>query len=426
MNKYMPLFQNRSFAFLTIGQIISLLGSTIQRFALSLYVLGLTGSGTIFASVLAMSLIPSILLGPVAGVIADRFNRRTIMIVLDVLSAIVVGVMLLLSANDSLNMPAIYVSVMLLAIFTTVYQPTVRAMVPSLVPKEQLMEANALNTLITTTSNLSGPVLAGLIYSMMGMNVILLINGLSFLLAGILSMCIVIEFVKRQHSGNIFKTFASDLGQGFRFVRNDQLLWKTLLALLVVNLFLGPIFTVGIAYITKITLQVSDQMYGLCEGLVLAGSLMAPFLIGKFTKNMDRARIFFSIIGLSGIFLFLASASINPLFTGMFSSSIVPFWFFTACGFSIFAIGAVFNIVIGTMVQQNTPGELLGRVMSLVVTLATATAPLGQMIFGVLFDQFKHSSYLPVLISSIVIVSLSIYLRVSMAGVKEGEKAVAS
>ncbi len=418
------IFSNKSFTLLIIGQIISLLGSIVQRFALSLYVLATTGSGTMFASVLAISLIPTILLGPVAGVIADRYNKRNIMVILDILSAIVVGGMIFLAMDGGLSMTAIYACALLLSVFTAFYEPTVQASIPALVKggEDQLLQANSLNSIIMTLSNLIGPVIAGVLYASMGLEAILLINAISFLAVAFLEMFMVIPQAKLEQSGSILKDFTNDFSQGYNYLRSDKYLHKLLTATLVANVFIAPIFTVGVAYVTKMTLKVSDQMYGLSEGIIMAGSLMAPIIVGLFTKKLDVKNTFFYAIMLSGLFLTTAGAVIWPAFASQFGTATVPFWLFTASGFGIVAVITTFNIVGITMVQNDTPGEMLGRVMSLITSLVMAATPLGQMMFGVLFDRYADNSQIPLLIAAAVTILLAVYVRISMSGYQAKER----
>ncbi|AIG26683.1 MFS transporter [Brevibacillus laterosporus] len=416
MGEMKSLFTNKNFTLLMIGQVISFTGSIIQRFALSLYVLGITGSGTLFASVLVMSLIPTILLGPIAGVFADRFSRRNIMIVLDILCAIIVGVMLLLSKNGLLDLPAIYIGVILLSVFTAFYEPAVQASIPSLVEEKQLLNANSLNSLFMTLANMTGPILAGILYGTFGLDALLLINGISFLLAAILEMFMVIPQTIRDKSSSIVSDFGNDLKEGLKFVGKSQYLGKLIFATLIANVFISPIFTVGIAYITKINLKMSDQMYGLSEGVIMAGSLMAPIALSLLTKKLTVKNAFVSMLFLSGIFLLATSGSILPSFTSIFTDATIPFWIFTTCGFGIMASITILSIVGMTMLQNDTPNEMLGRVMALVTSMTMAAIPLGQLMYGLLFDRFSDSSYIPMVLSAIVSVILSLYIKFALAG----------
>ena len=130
---------HKNFNLLVIGQIISLFGSSIQRFALSLYLLDLTGSASIFASILAISMIPVVLVSPVAGILADRGNKKHLMILLDVISAalLVIYATILLNGNDQVWIVAIVMIV--LSTISTIYQPVVNTCIPVVVAKDHLV-----------------------------------------------------------------------------------------------------------------------------------------------------------------------------------------------------------------------------------------------------------------------------------------------
>ena len=152
----------RDFTMVVIGQIISLFGNAILRFALSLYVLSLTGSAAVFGGILALSMIPTVLLSPIGGVLADRLPRQRIMVVLDfVTCGFILGYDFLFAASGSLA--AITVFLVLLSLIQAVYQPSVQASVPSLVPEESLMAANGVVMQVQALASLLGPILGGVL-----------------------------------------------------------------------------------------------------------------------------------------------------------------------------------------------------------------------------------------------------------------------
>ena len=164
-NKQSKLY-NKNFSILIVGQIISLFGSAIQRFALSLYLLDLTGSASIFATILALSVIPIIILSPFAGVMADRFNKRNIMVALDTLSGIIIVIygVILFTGNDHYIIVA--VMMLLLSGISTLYQPSVTASIPVIVGDEHLMKANGMVYQVSSLSNFLGPIIAGILYGL--------------------------------------------------------------------------------------------------------------------------------------------------------------------------------------------------------------------------------------------------------------------
>ena len=134
---------NRNFILMIIGQIISLFGNAILRFSLSLYVLQVTGSASIFATILAVSILPTILLSPFGGILADRVSRRSIMFSLDFLTSFLIfGFSMVSTRGFSIVLVAILM--ISLSIIQAFYQPSVQASIPLLVSENQLMQANGL------------------------------------------------------------------------------------------------------------------------------------------------------------------------------------------------------------------------------------------------------------------------------------------
>ena len=156
------LFQ-KDFCMVVIGQIISLFGNVILRYALPLYILNKTHSAVLFGTVIACSFIPMILLSPVGGIVADRVNKRNIMVFLDFLTA---GLLILFSISIGHVDMVVSFLIMLMCLYGIqgAYQPTVQASIPVLVSREQLMPANAVINLVGSLANLVGPVVGGTLF----------------------------------------------------------------------------------------------------------------------------------------------------------------------------------------------------------------------------------------------------------------------
>ncbi|WP_461612245.1 MFS transporter [Clostridium sp. Marseille-QA1073] len=159
--KIEPL-EDKDFLLLMLGKLVSLIGSQMQSFALSLYVLKITGSATKFASVLAIALIPQLIFGPIAGVIADWFDRKKIIVLLDMLNGIMIGIFAIIyKINGGLSLLHIYVIVILMSIISTLFNPAINTVIPTLVKKEELVDANGINSFIMNLGNFIAPLLAG-------------------------------------------------------------------------------------------------------------------------------------------------------------------------------------------------------------------------------------------------------------------------
>ena len=139
---------SRDFTLVVIGQIISLFGNAALRFALPLYLLNQTGSSALYGTVMACAFIPSILLSPVGGMVADRVNKRNVMVILDFFTAaLVLGFCLLMDGADLVML--LTATLMILYGIAGAYQPSVQASIPVLVGADRMMEANSIVNMIS-------------------------------------------------------------------------------------------------------------------------------------------------------------------------------------------------------------------------------------------------------------------------------------
>ena len=192
--------KNKNFIIIVIGQIISLFGNAIQRFSMSLYLLEFTGSTAAFARILAISTIPYILFAPIAGRLSDNINRKKIMVYLDLVCSILIGgyAIILLRGHDH---ELIVAGVMfILSICATLYAPAVTSSIPQIVEEEKLTSANGIINQVGSIVNFAGPILAGLLYGLLGIKVIVIINAVSFLISAIMEMFLDIPDVKDNKS----------------------------------------------------------------------------------------------------------------------------------------------------------------------------------------------------------------------------------
>ncbi len=209
----------KDFTLVVIGQIISLFGNATIRFALPLYLLNLTGSSALYGTVMAFAFIPTILLSPIGGIVADRINKRNIMVILDFFTAAVILTFSLLMNGVSL-IPLLTVTLMFLYGIAGAYQPSVQASIPALVSHENFMAANSIINAISSFASLTGPVFGGILYSAYGLRPILWVCMVCFTLSAIMEIFIKIPFQKQTSKGGIWKTAGTDFAESIRFIRN--------------------------------------------------------------------------------------------------------------------------------------------------------------------------------------------------------------
>ncbi len=211
----------KNFILIVIGQIISLFGNAILRFALPLYLLNETNSAMLFGLVSACSFIPMILLSPIGGMIADRINKRNIMVALDFLTAIITLLFTLYFSQINLTV-IILVMLTLLYGIQAAYQPAVQASIPLLMSKENLIKGNAIINLVSSLASLSGPIAGGAVFGFFGIYPILYISIPCFVFSAIMELFIKIPYKQRTASTSIIATFKMDLKESLDFIRNER------------------------------------------------------------------------------------------------------------------------------------------------------------------------------------------------------------
>ncbi len=225
------LLKNKNYMLVVLGNFVSLLGSNIQQFVLSLYVLALTGSATLFASMLAISILPRIILSPIAGVFGDWFNKKKSIVILDIVNAIVIaGFAVMLFYNEVLTIGWIYLLIVLLEITEIFFHSSMSAVIPSIVEKDQLLEANSLRTMVVSFGQLMAPIIGALIYGIFGLLIALIINAISFLLSAISELFIVVPKSISEDNQRSIKGFKKDVKEGFKLIKNSKPI-RTLIAI---------------------------------------------------------------------------------------------------------------------------------------------------------------------------------------------------
>jgi len=406
------LLKNKDFVLLVAGQYISAVGSAMQSFALSLYVLSITQSGGKFASVLAISVIPRLILGPVAGVFVDRLDRKKIIIYLNILSGIVTAVCYVLSITSGLELLHIYIVVIALSIISSLFNPAINTAIPSIMKKEELVDANSLSSVVITTSSIISPMLAGALYGFLGLPIILLLNAVSFFIAAFMEIFINLPLLDRKNTRFTYTVFKKDFMEGVKCIVDQKLIKKIIICAFIINFAFTPMMTVGLVYLAKIVLKVSDIQYGMQQTIFVLGALIGPIIASRIAKKHELSKIFYIGIFLVGCLVAFIALDTSKFFVGLFAGNIIPFAAMVFTGMVIMAVISIINISISTMLQRETPLELFGRVNSVQTMAAMSAVPLGQMLFGLLFDIVP--SYIVVLTTSISLIITALLFRRSI------------
>ena len=211
----------RNFTLLILGQVSSLTGNYTLKFALSMYVLEQTGSAAVFAGMLAAAMLPTILLSPFGGILADRANRKWIMVALDTLSGLVVlAAGLLLPLGRELWVTGTLL--VLLSVLAAFESPTVQACVPQMVAPQNLVQGNAMVSQVSAVTSLVTPFLGSLFYTAFGIGPVFASAVVCFWLTALLECMIHLEHQKLPRTAGIGAIVREDLAVSAHFLRREQ------------------------------------------------------------------------------------------------------------------------------------------------------------------------------------------------------------
>ena len=406
----LTLLKNKDYSLLMIGKLVSLLGSNMLQFALSLYVLSLTGSALIFASMLSISILPRLLLSPIAGVFGDWFNRKKAIVFLDFINGMLIAAFaLIFLLNGGLTLLLIYAFVILLEIIEIFFGAAMAAVIPSMVKKEQLFAANSLQSLVLNFGQLLAPTIAALVYGFAGMLIVLIVTALCFVLSAISEIFIRIPKHTKQSTFTL-SHFKTDFIEGVKIIKSSKFILTILGLVAIINFTISPLFSVGLTFVVKETLKASDFQFGLFQTIFALASITAPILLGlgKKTKNVGTL-LFRSFLLLSIIVLLIAIVP-SDLLLAYFAPNVIPFIFLLILLFFIGMLVTTVNITISTIFSQIVPLEAMGRASSVLTLASTILIPLGQIAFGFLFDNLA-ASYVIIICGLILLSAVLLYRK---------------
>ena len=400
---------SKDFTLVVIGQIISLFGNAAIRFALPLYLLNLTGSSALYGTVTACAFIPAILLSPIGGIVADRANKRNIMVILDFFTAAVILVFSLLMNGVNLIL-LLTVTLMLLYGIAGAYQPSVQASIPALVNQDNFMAANSIINTISSFASLIGPVLGGVLYSAYGLEPVLWVCIVCFIVSAVMEIFIKIPFQKQASDGSILKTARTDFTESIRFIRKGKpVIGKAVLVICGINLFLSAMIIVALPYLVTEVLNLeasqANRLYGFAEGALAAGGLAGGIGAGIFANKLA--------IHKSGNLVIACAVCVFPISATLmlFSSGMINYIVITVCCFAIMVFSTIFTVQMMSFIQTETPQNLIGKVIAVSLTVSMCAQPLGNALYGVLFEICKGFEYAVVLFSGVVSLMIAISTR---------------
>lgn len=412
--------KNKNFIIIVIGQIISLFGNAIQRFSMSLYLLEFTGSTATFANILAISTIPYILFAPIAGRLSDNINRKNIMVYLDLFCSILIGgyAFILLRGNDS----ALIVGAVMfmLSVCATLYGPAVTSSIPQIVEEDKLTSANGVINQVGSIVNFVGPILAGILYGLLGIKVIVVVNAVSFFVSAIMELFLDIPDVPKGNateseiaidsnekilSINFVKKSFVDMKESFIYLKNEkQIVLGIIASYALCNIFLVPILSIVAPYFINVFLGLSSEIFGIVEAICVLGMILGGFWISVKPNMFSMKNVHYTYFPMIAGVIVMSTLGFIKL------NNYVLAGIFALGGLAIMLSLSLSNVLTLTFIQKQVPGEMLGRVSAFSTAIATISVAPGQLLFGQVIDMGIPIGII-LLVSAIFNIGLMLFIK---------------
>jgi MFS family permease len=422
--------KNKNFTIIVIGQIISLFGNAIQRFSMSLYLLEFTGSTAAFANILAISTIPYILFAPIAGMLSDRVNKKKIMVYLDFFCSFLIGGYAIILLNGRDHEAIVAIVMFMLSICFTLYGPAVTASIPQIVEEDKLTSANGIINQVGSIVNFAGPILAGILYGIVGIKLIVIINAISFFASAIMELFLEIpdvvateeksesnavvtlekntvttkvaatvlhsqaseleeieaastevkENIKKKDkilSMEFIKNSFIDMGRTFKYLSKEK---KVVLGIIasyaLCNIFLVPVLTILAPYFINIFLGLPSEVYGIVEGICVLGMILGGLWISVKPNMFKIKKVHYTY------FPMVAGVILMSTLGGIKANNYTIAFLFAIGGLAIMMSLSLSNVLTLTFIQKEVPLEMLGRVSAFSTAVATISVAPGQLLYG--------------------------------------------
>ncbi len=372
-----PIPERWATRFFTIwtGQAFSLFGSQIVQFALVWYLTQKTGSATILATATLAAMLPQILLGPFAGAVVDKSSRRLVMILADSFIALATLGLIILFAIGKIQIWHIYIVMALRSLGTAFHSPAMSASTTLMVPEKHLTRVSGMNQTLQGIMSMIAPPAGALLITVLPTQKVLMIDIATAALAVLPLLFIPIpQPVKKQIESRERTNLFQDIREAFIYIRAWPGLMAILFMALIINFLLTPTGSLMPLLVTKyfgkgaLEFGLTDTFFGI--GFIAGGLLLSIW--GGFKRKVTMSLTGIVGIGAGVLLVGLAPANAFPL---------------ALAGMAIVGLtNPLANGPLGALVQTVVRPDMQGRVMSLIMSAATAMTPLGLLIAGPLSD----------------------------------------
>lgn len=373
----------RNFTLLILGQVTSLFGNFILKLALSMHVLEATGSAAVFAGILSVATIPTIILSPLGGILADRANRRNIMVALDGLTGLSVlcAALFLTGKNDLAVIGILLVILSVLGAFET---PTVQACIPTMLEGDQIMKGNAVVNQAASLSYLTAPMLGGVFYAAFGLKPVMYASVGCFFITALFECFIRLSYERSPRRGGVLSTVREDFRESMRYLSGEESgVAKMLFLTAFSRFFVMGIIVIGLPFLVRAVLGLNAGYYGAAESALAVATILGSIAAGILAEKLKIHKLS-AVLASLGVFILPAGIVYILPVSLMIKYAVTVA---SLCGMQ--AVISIFSVFAVSLIQQRTPNHLIGKIMAYTSAITLCVQPVGQIVYGFLFDRFS-------------------------------------
>jgi len=388
-----------NFILLWQGHLVSAIGDVVYEIALGFWILAVTGSTALMGTLMAATTIPRVLLSPLAGVVVDRTDRKWMLVIMDAIRGVVVVLVAVAAMSGNAEVWMVFTAGIIIGICAAFFTPSVMSVIPDIVARERIVQANSFFSMIRAGSGIIGNSFGGFLYATLGAPVMFLINGLSYLFSSGTETFLKIPAVHKKRST---PQFFQDMKEGFRYVWTNRGMKFLMLAAGVINFFA----MIGIVLVIPLFHQnewLGPSRYGILMAVFTASMVLGMATTAAVKIPSQRRMLIF---GISTV------AFVSPLIVLPFFST---FWPMLVC----IAVGgyanAIVNVLIQSVLQLAVPERHRGKVFGLLETLTGGLTPIGMAVGGVLGELLPLQW---VIGAAFALIGLFIFPQLGSAGIR--------
>ncbi|WP_235863211.1 MFS transporter [Ureibacillus sinduriensis] len=386
-----------------VSKMISSLGANVYSFGMSMFILSITGSALSFAANLVFSIIPRVILSPVAGILTDRLPRKLVVLIGQGGVVLSVTGLLAYSLIFELSIAAIYVTTVFYTISSTFSSIAFSASISNLVDQERLQKAMSFNQMSLSVSGIGGPIVGGMLFGFVSMEMFLIINIISYLIAFLLESTMNFNLYSKERSENKDEeSMLNSFKEGVRYLKTKPVISRLLMVVLWLNLFFTSV-SVGTNFILVEVLSMEYSFIGIIEASGAIGMLLISVYFAA--RSNVKYPLLFSKRAVLGLSMLVGTIAIPLMFH--FPETLL-FVYFLAVMFLFGSFTVLTNTPIGIMMQKEVDEHYRGRVFGILEMMAMGLMPIGSLIFGILYDFVPAEIIL--IVCSVLLVMITLLL----------------